>query len=505
MRSASYFTGLVAIAGCSAAFGPAGNSASKPGEPTGEPPAAKATAATNVNLQGGATAIYRANCANCHGNEGQGGGAGTKTLLTADLYDQKHDKPFFDAIKNGVPEMGMNSYGDTMSDPVIWALVVHIRELQHRALRQQGMGPKEQNGVYQVRGERYRLEEVVGADEGLITPWAVDWLPTGEMLVTTRPGELFLFKNGTKQKVEGTPESIEIGQGGLMEVTVHPSYRQNGWVYLAVNDPGQGGGRRSGQTKIVRGKISMQGNTPRWTGTQTIFQAPSSSYTGFGVHFGSKIVFDGKGNIYFSIGDRGRQELAQDLSQPNGKIYRVREDGQVPPDNPFIRTNGALPQIWSYGHRNPQGIVVLPNGEVWNTEHGPRGGDELNQVKKGANYGWPVVSFAINYNDSPFATPWPKQGQNFEMPAFRWTPSIGACGMDVVRGNAFPAWRNLILASGLSGTNLDLIEVKDGKLVRRDELVFQKGRVRDVATAADGTIYIVLNDPGRILRLVPVR
>jgi len=498
------------ILAVSCTWAPQPNAATKADSPEGT--SGSATVATNAvvpeQARTSVSRLYAEACAKCHGANGEGGGGGTRTLLTADLFDQKHDKPFFDAIKNGVPDMGMEAYGQTLSDPEIWGLVVHIREKQAQWLRRETGSPRVVDGVIRAKDHSYRVETVVDTDQGLRTPWAIGWLPEGRMLVTNRPGGLTVIRNGKRvSEVAGLPAVAEIGQGGFMEVAPHPDYARNGWIYLGYTEPASTG--RGGQTKIVRGKITWRGDTGTWGSQQTIFQAAPDTYTGAGVHFGTRVVFDGKGNIFFSIGDRGNQNLAQDLTKPNGKIFRVKEDGSIPADNPFVsadwKAKGALPQIWSYGHRNPQGLVIDDEGNLWDTEHGPRGGDELNLSRKGENYGWPLVAFSINYNDSPFSTPWPTADQKITMPAFRWLPSIGACGMDKVSAKAFPKWKGDLLAGGLSGQNVDRIRVKDGKLVEREELIHGMGRVREVRVGPDGAIYVALNQPDKIIRLVEVR
>lgn len=445
------------------------------------------------------TQFYIDTCAKCHGAEGQGGGAGTKTLLTDEKFDQKLDKPFFDAIKNGVPENGMEGYAATMSDEQIWAQVVHIRELQAKALRAKNGSPKTTEGIYPGKRQNYKIETVVEESEGLKTPWGIDWLPDGRMLVTNRPGFLALvYKGKVISQIEDVPKSIEQGQGGLMEVSVHPDYAKNGWIYLAYTEPGK---ERGGLTKVVRGKLSGT----KWTSQQTIFEADQKFYTGAGVHFGSRVVFDGKGHVFFTIGERGGNMLAQELTNPFGKTYRLNEDGTEPKDNPFVGKEGAIKGIWSFGHRNQQGLSFDLDGGLWVTEHGPRGGDEVNKIEKGANYGWPLVAWSINYNDSPFQTPWPKDGLKVNQPAFRWLPSIGACGLDVVRGSAFPQWKGDLVAGGLAGQNVDRLRMKDGKLVEREELVHGMGRVRDVSVGPDGFVYIAFNQPDKIVRLVPAK
>lgn len=271
------------------------------GTETADTPAVHSFA--NDFSQSSVSQVFNQTCGKCHGMNGEGGGGGTKTLLTWEKFDQKWDKPFFDAIKNGVPDMGMEAYGSTMNDSTIWSMVVHIRELQAQALRAEFGSPKEVNGVYRTKLHNYRVETVVERDRELTTPWAVDWLPDGKMLVTYRPGQMAVVDKGKSTLVEGMPPSVEMGQGGLMEVAVHPNYKTNGWIYLAVNDPSSSG--RGAMTKIVRGKLQISSAGVRWTGTQTVFAADPDTYVTSGVHFGSRIAFDGKGHVFFAIGERG--------------------------------------------------------------------------------------------------------------------------------------------------------------------------------------------------------
>lgn len=482
------------------------------GEPTAPPAPAPVATESPVEQRRqqvqSVSQLYRETCANCHGENGQGGGAGTRTLLTRELFDQNLDRRFFDSIKNGVVGGGMEAYGPTMSDSQIWGLVVHIREMQARALRAEFGSPTPVNGVYKSQRESFRIETVVEREAGLATPWSIDWLPDGRALVTNRPGQLVIVKDGKiAATVEGTPAVRNMGQGGLLEVAVHPQYTQNKWIYLAYSDPHQDS--QLGMTKLVRGKLAFEGSIARWTSQQTIFEVPKDMYSGGGVHFGCRIVFDGKGHLFFCIGERGIGELSQNLARPNGKVYRVMEDGKIPADNPFAsaadREKGHLPAIWSYGHRNPQGLAFDLKGSLYVTEHAPRGGDELNRIVKGENYGWPLVSFGINYNDSPLATPWPTPEQNIRMPLFRWLPSSAACGLDTVRGDKFPNWKGDLIAGGLAGQNVDRVRVDGDRFIEREELLHGLGRVRDVACGPDGFVYVVLNQPDIIVRLVPAK
>ena len=456
------------------------------------------------------TKLYDDTCSHCHGANGQGGGAGTKTLNTVEKFDQSYDALFFDSIKNGVKSMGMESYGATLSDEEIWSLVVHIREMQSRALRQENGDPKATNGVYHAKNQAFKIETVIPDRIGLKVPWAIDWLPNGKMLITNRPGKLFVASPGKLEtQVEGTPATVELGQGGMLDIAVHPDYAKNGWIYMSFTDPDPKNPLHSGFTKIVRGKLKFTGTRVSWIDQQTVWQATPENYNGSGVHFGDRIVFDRKGHVFFTLGERGNGPLAQDLTKPNGKVHRVNEDGTIPSDNPFAdptsKAKGYVPSTWSFGHRNPQGLVMGLDGVLWDTEHGPRGGDELNHILPSHNYGWPLVAFSINYNDSPLVTPWPKDGQNITLPVFRWLPSIAPCGLAVGPGTAFKLWRGDLFAGGLAGQTVERVRVRNDKVVEHEELFHNLGRVRDVNFGPDGNLYVVLNDPDKVIRLVPVK
>lgn len=493
----------------------------------------------SICLGQGATQLWETNCANCHGDRAQGGGAGTASLLD-DKYlgvdRMKFDRQFFDAIKNGIKSddgssAGMAAFGETLKDDQIWSLVVHIRELQDRDRRKrEGVGvlKKPAEGVYTTQHARYRIETIVSKE--VETPWGLDWLPPSEkggkttvrMLITERPGDMRVYEYATDSAaagklsapITGMPKVNASGQGGLMDVTVHPDYAKNGWIYLSYSNPKD----RNSMTIFVRGKLKQEGDAYQWTEQETLWEPKPEHYLSGGLHFGSRIVFTnpietgpdkGKRYMFFCLGERGRGEMSQDLKRPNGKTFRLFDDGTVPSDNPFLKNADAYPAMYSYGHRNPQGMVIDLNGNVWVTEHGPRGGDELNLVKPGANYGWPVVSYGINYSDAPLKTPWPSESQKFEMPVWVWLPSTAVCGLDVARpgplGEAFPKWKGDLFAGGLAGATIDRLRIKDGQVVEREEVVGRMGRVRDVAFGPEGALYVALNGPDRIIRLVPQR
>lgn len=461
----------------------------------------------------GIAELWENNCLRCHGERGEGGGAGTSSLLDDVFTYGGSDRELFDSIVKGHPEDGMEAFGQTLSREQAWGLVVYIREQRERDRRRREGDPRAVNGVYESRHERFVVETVV--ERGLDVPWSVDFLPDGRMLIADRPGALRVHSTGRVggrlgPVVKGTPEVRSAGQGGLMDVAVHPEFSENGWVYLSFSDRAERG--NGGMTKVVRGRLGGTAEAPVWEGEETIFEAKPEHYTGGGLHFGCRIVFgpraaDGRRHVFFTIGERGRMDDAPRLELPNGKVHRLWDDGSVPDDNPFVGREGAYGSIWTFGNRNPQGLVLDLDGRLWATEHGPRGGDELNLIEKGLNYGWPEVSFGIHYNGMPFRTPWPAEGREITMPVETWTPSIGACGLDVARGPAFPGWKGDLLAGGLSGENVDRVRVsmEGGRAVvsERETLVRGLGRVRDVVCGPDGTVYVVLNGPDRVLRLAP--
>lgn len=329
----------------------------------------------------------------------------------------------------------------------------------------------------------------------LKNPWGIAFLPDGKILVTERAGEVLIFQDDKllSEKIE-IPDVFAQGQGGLMEIKLHPDYDENGWIYLSYAKKGEGGGG----TVIARTKI--EGN--KFAALEELFSA--QPLTDAGVHFGSRIAFDGKGYMFFSSGERGTKENAQTLSNHLGKIMRLHDDGKVPTDNPFVNTEGAKPEIWSYGHRNPQGLVYDSDTEtLWDHEHGPRGGDELNKVEKGKNYGWPVITYGINYDSTSITDKTEQEGM--EQPVTYWVPSIAPCGMTQVKGDKYPGWKNSLLIGALSHQHVARVELADGKYVKQEKLLDKMARVRAVAESPDGYIYVATEGPGMLLKIIPVK
>lgn len=442
--------------------------------------------------------FYAQNCAQCHGRNLQGGLA--PSLLDDQWSHGGTDTDLAKVIRDGV-EDSMPAFKDQLTEGEIRALVVFLRE-KRAGFSSSEDRPRRPQPTDAIKSElhSFRLETVA---DRLSTPWGMAFLPDGHLLFTEKSGELRLIENGRLRvdPIRGTPAVRDSGQGGLLEVAVHPRYTENGWIYLAYSDPATRDGQAVSLTTIVRGKL----RDGAWVEQQTIWRAPLEFYRpGGGVHFGCRIVFDADGYLFFSHGERGRQDDAQNLKLPNGKIHRIHDDGRIPADNPFAQQPGAFASIWTYGNRNPQGLAFEPGtGALWSTEHGPRGGDELNLIRRGANYGWPVISYGMNYNGTPVTALTAQDGM--EQPVEHWTPSIAVCGIDFYTGNAFPRWQGNLLVTALAQQELRRVVIENGKVTHQEVLLKDLGRVRDVQTGPDGAIYVALNQPDRIVRLVPAK
>ena len=331
--------------------------------------------------------------------------------------------------------------------------------------------------------------------DGFDIPWGMAFMPDKRMLVTDRIGDIWIVaKDGTnKVKVIGEVPSVRSkGQGGMLDVEVHPDFINNSFIYLTYSDISD----NKFHTSLIRAKLVNN----QLVDSEVIFRPKEQSFTKKTHHYGSRIVFDDDGFIYFSIGDRGDRDLAQNLDMPNGKMYRIYDDGTIPIDNPFYYTKGAIKSIWSYGHRNAQGMAIHPlTRQIWEAEHGPRGGDEVNIILKGHNYGWPVITYGKNYSGTIISRLTHKEGM--DQPIFHWTPSIAVCGIAFYDGDQFPEWKNNLLATSLKFERLHRVEL-DGLNMVKDEIIFEAGsRVRDVEIGPNGMIYVALEDPGRIVQI----
>jgi glucose/arabinose dehydrogenase len=362
----------------------------------------------------------------------------------------------------------------------------------------------QQPAVFKSTQHDYRVVTVV---TGLVNPWSMAFLPGGDILVTERPGRLRIVRNGKllDAPVAGVPAVWARGQGGLLDVVPHPDFATNKLVYLSYSKPLDGG---AATTAVVRGRFEGD----KLSDVKEVFLADTKGAPG---HFGSRLAFDKNGFLYITVGDRqappqGNLEShpAQDVTNHQGTINRIYDDGRVPTDNPFADRAGAKGSIWSYGHRNPQGLVVHPTtGDVWATEHGPQGGDELNHIKRGANYGWPVIGFGVNYG-SGNAIHTGTRRQGMENPVNVWVPSIATSGLMVYTGDKFPGWKGSLFVGGMAGEQLVRLTLSGQTAEVADILVRKQGRIRDVRQGLDGFIYLAIDDsqgkPTPIVRLEPV-
>ena len=328
----------------------------------------------------------------------------------------------------------------------------------------------------------------------LKNPWGFTFFPDNSILINEKEGKLIHFKNGKKTEIGNLPEIYVRGQGGLMDVELHPNYENNGWVYFTyASSEGEGSG---GNTTLMRAKIK----NGKLIGKEVLYKASPNSTRG--QHFGSRITFDKENHVYFSIGDRGnRDQNPQDITRDCGKIYRLNDDGSIPKDNPFISQKNAIKAIYSYGHRNPQGMEINPfTNEVWSHEHGPKGGDEINIIQKGKNYGWPVISYGVNYSGSKFTEITKKEGM--EQPIHYWTPSIAPSGMAFINSDIYGNWKGNLLVGSLKFQYVSRCILKENKVFKEVKLLKNIGRVRSIEQGLDGYMYIGVENLG-IVRLLP--
>jgi aldose sugar dehydrogenase len=344
----------------------------------------------------------------------------------------------------------------------------------------------------------------------LANPWGMAFLPDGRMLVTERAGRMRVVDGGklVAKAISGLPVSTEHGQGGLMDVVLHPKYAENGWIYWTFNGKDSEG---NFGTEVARGKLGGTRDAPAMTNVEVLFKlAPKSDK---GHHFGSRIVFDRVGYIIVTFGDRGDSpnkgaaQNAQRLDTHAGKTIRLFDDGKLPPDNPFAKTANAKPEIWTLGNRNVQGAAIDPvSGKIWTHEHGPQGGDEINILAPGVNYGWPVVTFGANYGIGT------KIGEGTEKsgmapPLYMWKPSIAPSGMAFYSGRNFPKWKGNVFVGALAKQALVRLVIENEKVVKEERLFVNKlGRVRDVREGPDGNLYILTDaSDGELIRIEPAK
>ena len=469
-----------------------------------------------------AAELFEQECAACHGSDPSGGRA--VSLFDQAWLDSVDDDAIITAIEQGVADTEMPPFADLLDAPEVWALVQFIRRRTGSFVEAPAFVPGADGEVIGSERHTFRIETIV---DGLETPWALAFLPDGRMLVTERRGTLRIIADGElSEPVAGTPEVWERQDAGMLDVAIHPQYADNGWIYLSYSEvmpghtpsaseatPGMPPGRDPpsppNMEVFVRGRINDDGE---WVDQEVIYRAPLDLYTSSDTHYGTRLVFDDADHLFFSIGERDVMAHAQDLAVPLGKIHRVNDDGTIPGDNPFAGRDGVVPSIWSYGHRNPQGLAWHPEtGALWESEHGPSAGDEINVVDPGRNYGWGVISSGIQRGITGVSR------KGMESPIVYFTPTLAPAGIEFYSGDPFPGWTNSLLVGGLWGQELRRLEITGREVTHQEVLFAQFGRVRDVVVGPDGYVYVARQDPtgggtgvaltastpGSIIRLVP--
>jgi glucose/arabinose dehydrogenase len=453
------------------------------------------------NGTGAVAQRYAELCANCHGKNLEG--AQGPSLLKDTWVHGGDDESIAKSIRSGFPEKGMPPWGAALPEKDVRAMVIFIHEM--RAENERGhiqfIRPVE-SLTAKSELHTFQLHTWIG---NVNEPWSLAFLSGGKAVFGEKRGKLWLTQDGkvVGDEIKAVPTVDTAGQAGLFDVVPHPKYAENGWLYLAFADPRQRGAEKVSLTKLIRGKIKDGALVEQ----QTIFEAPLDVYpSAGGVHFGGRIAFDRAGYLFFTIGERGTGPNAQNLAVPMGKVHRIFDDGRIPDDNPFAKQTNVDRTIWSYGHRNPQGLAYNSvTGQLFDVEHGPRGGDEVNLVRPGLNYGWPIITYGMDYNGQPMPTSVGTEKEGMEQPLKYWVPSIAPCGSNFYTGKLFPKWQNQLFVAALGSKELHRVEINGGKAVA-DEVVLkgasEDDRMREVIGGPDGALYVLFRN--RIARISPV-
>ena len=334
--------------------------------------------------------------------------------------------------------------------------------------------------------------ELIFEDENII--WSIEFFEDNSILAAVKSGSLFHYTNGEKIEISGLPEIYLRGQGGLMDIVFHPDFKENNWLYFSYAS--EDAGEKGGNTTISRAKL-INNNL---VDLEVLYKA--SPNTRKGQHFGGRLAFDNENYLYFSVGDRGNRDVyPQDITLDGGKIYRLNDDGSIPSDNPFFNNPNAKKAIYSYGHRNPQGMFKHPiTGKIWTNEHGPRGGDEINIIKKGKNYGWPKITYGINYSGTTITKN--KSLPDMEQPLYYWLPSIAPSSFEYISSDIYPNWKGSLLAGALVFKYIERIDLENDKVVYRSKIAEDLGRPRDIKQGPDGFVYVSIEGKG-IYKILP--
>lgn len=433
-----------------------------------------------------ASNLYKESCVSCH----------EKSVTTFMQRDFQHGNSWNEvnrSLRYGHTFMKEVDFVKTWPDSAFNKLTDYMLVSLEQQTIESFATDVDYSGTIKAENLNFRLDTVV---QGLEIPWGIDFLPNGDILVTDRNGKFYRKSSDSpKIQIKGVPKVHYKNQGGLLDVKVHPDFSNNQTIYLAYSKPN---GQEEATTAILKTRLVND----ELVDQEIIMVA--LPYTKAPYHYGSRIEFDKDGYMYVTVGDRAARDVnPQDLSRHAGKIHRFNADGSIPADNPFVDTEDAIPSIWSYGHRNPQGLVYDEQTNImWETEHAPRGGDEVNIIEKGKNYGWRVISFGINYNGTTFTNTTHKDGM--EQPEFYYMPSTGTCGLTIVRSDKYPAWEGDLLAGSLRFQYISRLKMEGKKVIGEERLVENIGRLRDVKMGDDGYIYFTVENPGIVFRLTPV-
>ncbi|RYF61575.1 MAG: PQQ-dependent sugar dehydrogenase, partial [Cytophagaceae bacterium] len=407
---------------------------------------------------------YEQYCSSCHGE---------KVEAFVDR-NWKHGKAKSDLVKSitgGYPDLGMPTWSPILNEKEISEMADLILE-SLKNVDQYKFANKPTSNVFTTEGMTVKLDTVAS---GLKSPWGLAFMPDGGMIITDRSGDVYrVDKANRKTKLTGGPSVLVEGQGGLLDVELHPDFAKNQLVYMSYSAFKQEGADKLSTTAVVRAKLVGDALTDQ----KLIFEALPYSKTRH--HYGSRLKFDKQNFLYISVGDRGNEkENPQSLDRGPGKIHRLHDDGRIPADNPFVNDKKERTSVYSYGHRNPQGMALNPTtGQIWTDEHGPRGGDEVNIIKKSANYGWPVICYGINYDGKPITNLSAKEGM--EQPITYWLPSIAPSGMAFVDGTKYPGWKNNLMVGSLRFQYLNRCVLDGNKIVKQENILKNIGRLRNV-------------------------
>ncbi len=464
--------------------------------------------------------LYQDNCAVCHGLDFEGAAQGTPLVGARLIHGDSMDE-ITRSIRDGYPDKGMPAWSATFTDIEIQSLALWVKENREGMLITDIGLTREieiPTGIIQTEHHALRLEVVI---DGLDMSFSIAPLPDGRLLLTEKSRGLSIISAEGKQSdyIQGTPEIYSTGPRGslgglgwLLDVTLHPDYEKNGWIYLHYSERCEDCNAISRETKravsmnaLVRGRI----REGQWVDEESIWKAPIESYTSrTDIATGGRTAMDPEGFVFISVGFKSA-DGNQDLGSPHGKIHRIHDDGRIPSDNPFVDDSSALPTIWSYGHRSPQGLEFnVKSRQLWGTEHGPRGGDEINLLKPGKNYGWPAFSRGQNYDGSEVnhgRVDLELELKDIEQPVVDLTPSPGVSSLVFYEGEAFPKWRGDLIVGTLKASDLLRVEIRDNKFVAKEPLIENLARIRDVEIGVGGVLYLLLEHASgsKIVRVVP--